>query len=263
MGVAAISYDSRAVLKDFADRRHITYPLLSDSESKIIRVFGILNEAAPKNTPFYGIPHPGTYILDPAGVVKAKYFEDGYRERDTASDILVTQFGVRPGLAHSTIETKHLKLSSSASAAVVHSGQHIALTLDVELPPKMHVYAPGVQGYIPIDWSMGETEAAKASAAVYPASKRLHLRAIRDTVPVYAGSFRLVREITIGPEAKLKPFLTAGGELTFEGSFRYQACDDRVCYLPQTVPLKWSFQFEPLDRERVPPALQRKSEPTK
>lgn len=113
-----------------------------------------LNEAALKNTPFYGIPHPGTYIVDPKGVVKAKYFEDDYRERDTASDIPIRQFGFQPGLAHTTIETKDLKLSLSASAAVVHSGQHIALTLDVELRSKMHVYAPGVQGYIPIDWSM-------------------------------------------------------------------------------------------------------------
>ena len=33
LGVAALSYDSPEVLKDFASRRHITYPLLSDPES--------------------------------------------------------------------------------------------------------------------------------------------------------------------------------------------------------------------------------------
>src|SRR5258708_25157537 len=92
LGVAAISYDSPAILKNFADRRQITFPLLSDPESKIIRAYGILNEEAPKG-PFYGIPHPGTYILNRQGVVVAKYFEDDYTQRYTASDILVNQFG--------------------------------------------------------------------------------------------------------------------------------------------------------------------------
>ncbi len=263
MGVAAISYDSVAVVKNFAERRHITYPLLSDPDSKIIADFGILNETVTRNTPFYGIPHPGTYIVDPRGMVVAKYFEDDYKERDTASEILVRQFGIQPGLVHTTTETKHLKLATSASAVVAHPGQHIALTIDVDLHSKMHVYAPGVEGYIPIDWSLAESEAAKASPVSYPASKRLHLPAINETVPVYQGSFRLVREIAIGTEAKVKPLLAAGGELILEGTFRYQACDDLICYIPQTVPLKWTLRFEPLDRERVPPELQRKSQPAK
>ena len=43
-----------------------------------------------------------------------------------------------------------------------------------------------------------------------------------------------------------------------KGSFRYQACDDRECYIPKTVPLEWHFRFEGLERERVPEELQRK-----
>ena len=87
LGLAAISYDSPAFLKSFADRKNITFPLLSDPDSKIIRAYGILNEAAPKG-PFYGIPYPGTYILDTKGVVVAKYFEEDYANRYTVSDIL-------------------------------------------------------------------------------------------------------------------------------------------------------------------------------
>ena len=33
LGVAAISYDSEAVLADFAERRGITFPLLADDDS--------------------------------------------------------------------------------------------------------------------------------------------------------------------------------------------------------------------------------------
>ena len=258
IGVAAISYDSPAVLKDFAGRRGITFPLLSDPGSKTIRAFGILNEAVPAGTPFFGIPHPGTYMVDRGGRVTAKYFEDDYTQRYTAADILVSQFGSSAGAAHATTETKHLRLSSSASADRVRSGQRIALTLDVELKPDMHVYAPGVKGYIPIEWTMAPSEAFLAHSMVAPPSKTLHLPAIDETVSVYGGQFRLVRDITIAKDAKLKPLLDANGNFTIEGKFRYQACDDRMCYIPQTVPVKWTLHVEAHDRERVPVELQRK-----
>jgi peroxiredoxin len=44
--LGAISYDSPAILKDFAERHKIEYPLLADPESKIIASYGVLNTAA-------------------------------------------------------------------------------------------------------------------------------------------------------------------------------------------------------------------------
>ena len=258
LSIAAISYDSPAVLNDFASRRGITFPLLSDQGSNTIRAFGILNEEVPAGTPFAGIPHPGAYIVDPSGRVTAKYFEEDYTQRFTASDILVRQFGAAAGSAHATTDTKHLRLSSSASADRVRSGQRIALTLDIDLKPEMHVYAPGVAGYIPIEWSMAPSEAILAHPVVTPPSKRLHLPAIDETVSVYGGQFRLVRDITIAKDTKLKPLLDANGSLTIEGKFRYQACDNRMCYIPQEVPVKWTLHVDAHDRERVAPALQKK-----
>jgi hypothetical protein len=78
-------------------------------------------------------------------------------------------------------------------------------------------------------------------------------------VPVFRGQFRLARDIVIGPEAKLKPLVDAAGNFTVEGTLRYQACDDRLCYIPQELPLKWTFQYESFDRQRVPTELQRKA----
>jgi peroxiredoxin len=59
-GASSDHFDSVAVLKNFADRQHITFPLLSDPESKIIRAFDILNETVAPGTAFYGIPNRGT-----------------------------------------------------------------------------------------------------------------------------------------------------------------------------------------------------------
>jgi peroxiredoxin len=43
--LAAISYDNAAILKEFAARFHIDYPLLSDPRSELIRRFGLLNQS--------------------------------------------------------------------------------------------------------------------------------------------------------------------------------------------------------------------------
>jgi peroxiredoxin len=64
LGLAAVSYDSVAALKNFADRQHITYLLLSDPDSKIIRAFGILNETVTPGTMTYGIPVWSKYSAD-------------------------------------------------------------------------------------------------------------------------------------------------------------------------------------------------------
>jgi hypothetical protein len=260
LGVAAISYDSQAVLKSFAERRHIAFPLLSDPDSKIIRAFGILNETQQEGTAQYGIPYPGTYFVDPAGRVTSKYFEDDYTQRYMSADILVRQFGESAGAAHATFEDKHLRASASASNASVRAGQRISLVLDVELPPRLHVYAPGVgSDYIAIDWTMKDSPALVIKEVAYPASKKLRLEAIHETVPVYQGTFRLVRDVTIARDAAVRPLLDPGGRLTIEGALKYQACDDRICYPPATVPVRWTLQWEALDRERAPADLQRKS----
>ena len=135
----------------------------------------------------------------------------------------------------------------------------VEAVLEFDLKPGMHVYAPGVQGYIPIELKLRETPAFQAHAPSYPASRKLRLKAIGETVPVYTGRFRVVADITIASEAQVKPLLSPTGELAVEAALRYQACDARVCYPPETVPLKWMLRYESPDRQRVPAELQRKA----
>jgi len=260
LGLAAISYDSVAVLKNFADRQRITYPLLSDPESKIIRAFGILNESVKPGTAQYGIPYPGTFVVDPKGRVLSKYFEEDFRERVSASDILAGRFGEPAYASRATVEAKHVRLTTGASTSVAYPGHRILLSLELDLKPGMHVYAPGVTGYIPIDWKMEETGAAKARPSQYPPAQKVRLKVIKETALVYRGRVRITREITFGPENALKPLVSPSGELVLKGSLRYQACDDLECYLPETAPLEWRFRFEPLERARVPAELQRKAQ---
>jgi hypothetical protein len=138
------------------------------------------------------------------------------------------------------------------------SESHSALELDLQ--PGMHVYAPGVQGYIPIDWKLDDSgPVVKRHPFKYPPSEMWLPKAIGETVPVYRRHVRIVREITFGQEDYLNPLVTPTGSLVVKGSFRYQACDDSKCYIPEDVLLEWRFKYQGLDRQRAPLELQRKA----
>ncbi|MCL4842189.1 MAG: hypothetical protein KJZ79_10125 [Bryobacteraceae bacterium] len=122
----------------------------------------------------------------------------------------------------------------------------------------MHVYAPGVQNYIPISWTIEPLTEAKTTAPRYPAAKTLHLPAIQETVPVFEGKFRIERDFTFPQQKTLQALAAPDGTLTVGGAFRYQACDDKICYTPVTVPLEWRFRVEAHDGSRVPEALRRR-----
>jgi len=259
--VAAISFDPVAVLQNFAQRTGVKLTLLSDPESKVIRSFGILNETIPKDHQFYGIPNPGDYLIDENGVVKAKFFEEKYADRYTAGEILVRTLGAAASGHRTETGTDHLTVAASASDDILRGGNRLALVVEVDLKPRMHVYAPGVEGYIPIDWTMEEVAGITSYPAEYPASETLHLPAINETVPVYQGRFQMVRDVMVGQSKEIQHLLNAQGELVVKGSFRYQACDDKICYLPKTIPLEWTFRFEEHDRTRAPEEMRRKSGP--
>ncbi len=82
----AISYDSPEILKRFAAKKSIAYPLLSDAGSKTIDAYGIRNKEATGRTS--GIPYPGTFIVGTDGVIRAKLFLEGYKERASTEAIV-------------------------------------------------------------------------------------------------------------------------------------------------------------------------------
>jgi peroxiredoxin Q/BCP len=84
--VVGISYDDTKVLKSFSDRMKIVFPLLSDPESRTIDAYHIRNEAARGKAE--GVPNPGTFILDRQGVIRAKLFLEGYRDRHSAEALV-------------------------------------------------------------------------------------------------------------------------------------------------------------------------------
>jgi len=84
--VVGISYDSVEILKEFADKRKVTFPLLSDPDSQTIKAYGLLNAAAKGKQE--GIPYPGMFVVDKDGVIRAKLFHEGPLKRHTPEDLI-------------------------------------------------------------------------------------------------------------------------------------------------------------------------------
>jgi hypothetical protein len=237
-----MSNDSPTILQNFVSRASLHFPLLSDSDSKTTRLLHA---------------RPGWLVLDGKAVIVAKYFDEDPAVRYTSAAILVHQFGWTPSEPPRKVEGKQITATIGASNSAVSPGQRITLTADIDLQPDLHVYAPGVDNYIPIEWKMDDATVVQAHDTVFPHAEKLFLKAINETVPTYTNHFRLIRDITIPPAgdilngAKLKQALDASGRLVISSILNYQACDDRMCYFPQKVRLDWTFTYEPLDKQRV------------
>ena len=256
LGVCALSYDSQEILKAFAQRRQITFPLLSDPTSKIIRAFGILNTTIPPDQLAFGIPYPGSYLVDEKGRVKAKYFEEDFRDRYSTGTILVHQFGSSLNTRQTTLNQEQLSIISFASTDASSPGSRISLIVDIQLKDKVHIYSPDVRGYLPLKLSLTPSVAVTIHPLSYPPSHSLFLPAIKETVPVYEGRVRLIQDVTVtaNPSA-LAAALGPNGDLVLEGTLQYQACDDKMCFLPKSVPVRWTIKVQGLDRERAPEPL--------
>ena len=249
LGLIAVSYDSPATLKQFATSRHITFPMVSDPGSAIIRRYGLLNDTLDPKTRFYGVPHPGTFMLDAKGIVVSRFFEDAYQERSTVNSILMKQADPKALPNAMRSETAHLNVQTSISDTVVAPGKRVSLVFDVTPKRHMHVYAPGKHPYQVIAVKIDPQPWLKTSALVYPPSEIFFFKELNEKVETYGKAFRLVQDVTILATPDVQKQLSGTPAVTLTGRLEYQACDDKVCYAPTSIPVNFTLTVKELDRK--------------
>lgn len=259
MKLAAVSYDSLEILKDFADRHTIEFPLLADPDSKIIRSFYVLNEQAKGITK--GMAHPGFFYIDRGGVIREKYFEAQYTNRFTANNVFARLFPELTQEVGQNVQAPHLRLTLAQSDETVVAGSRVTLSARIDLPPDTHVYAPGVTGYKPILLMLHSSRDIAIQPPIYPDSKALYLEAIKQQVPVFEGTFRIHEDVILTVSKVrdgARSLVSAEKTASIRGELQYQACDKTTCYPPTSLPVVWHLKVEPLDRKRSPAAIQHK-----
>lgn len=281
IGVAAISYDSEEILSAFAERRGISFPLLSDDDSAVITDYGILNTvvqrglsddaddpevveavhryvaAAVFDSPqlrrmINGTPFPGTFMLDTNGVVTSRFFEEFYRERASTTTIMLES-----GIDLSPIEairgeTAQLGFTAYPSTTIVTNGTIFSLAVEVEPGPGMHVYAPGADemGYRVIGFNMAPSDFVRYEETEFPESEIYHFKPLDEYVSVYQEPFTIKQEAVVEAAAEIEEQLAGIDAITLSGTLDYQACDDAICYLPVSVPVSFTLEFQHLDYQR-------------
>lgn len=259
LGVCSISYDRVEVLAHFAARKGITFPLLSDPGSEIIRRFGLLNTTIPEtDRRQYGIPHPGTFIINTEGIVLSKFFEEHFIHRVTMPTILARGLGMERAHRFATARTDQVSVTALAPQERVRPGNRLTLTVEVTPASGVHLYAPGAegQGYHPVAFAVEAPPHCTVHAPTYPPAGLLEIPGLGDRVPAYTDPIRILVDLSLGSRQDLADALAAG-RLAVHGRLWMQACDERVCYPPQEVPLVWDLVLEAPDTERVPEALRR------
>ena len=277
LGVAAISYDSQEVLADFSRRRGVSFPLLADDDSAVITDFGILNTVAIEaqgpngdhpdvvadvakyvsvfgaGSNIVGTPYPGTFMLDGEGRVTARFFEEFYRERNTTANVML-----RLGEGLSPIEaiegeTAHLKFTAYASDPAITVGTRFSVAVEIQPNLGMHLYAPGADelGYRVLGLTLSPLPHTRFEPVAYPASEIYHFEPLDERVPVYQAPFTLLQEAVVSGEPGVEDALSEIDAVTLSGTLDYQACDDRLCYDPVSVPLSFTFEVDLLDRQRA------------
>jgi hypothetical protein len=226
------------VLRRFSDAHHITYTMLSDQGSVVIRRFGILNTNVPSDVRFYGIPFPGQYLLAADRTVKSKLFLPDYQERPSGSAVLLTEYGTGLGRAV-VVKAGEVKANIVLSDVRAFSGQLLGIAADFDIAPGWHVYGkPLPEEYTPTAVTF-DSDLVSRQNLDFPKATPVKFELLGQTLPVYQGRFKAVGDILL--RQKLTP-----GEHQLRGTLSFQECNDNLCKIPQQVRFELPLRIEAL-----------------
>jgi len=240
--VLALSYDEPDALRDFQNAYDITYTLLSDPDSKVIRDYGILNTLITEDDhPWFGIPFPGTYVTNSRGDITHKFFENNLVLRVGPEELLRAVGGEAlrefVGMPNTLIAD-----ATEASPKVFLEGQQMSvgvlrhLVCQIKVPEGRHLYAtPAPQGMVPFTITLESQPKLVTRELIRPESEAHTMPATGEVIQVHHGQVELRMPITANSSITSA---TGRGTLDLQGEVSWQICDDEVCDIPHR------FQFE-------------------
>jgi DsbC/DsbD-like thiol-disulfide interchange protein len=236
------------VLARFAAAHGITFPLLSDEGSKVIRQLGMLDEQVyehhaafgitNRDDRFWGVPYPGEFLLDERGVVTQKRFQQNYRERETSQAILEQGFGMA-GSSHGP-EARGVAggvaVRATLDVEAYRIYQRLRVNVEVVVPSGWHVYGlPVPEGYVPLSVSLAPIEGLKVGEPALPIPQPFRVEGLEEQFFVYDGT------VSVAVPAV---FTKNVGDRTLRVDVRFQACSSDQCLRPTGVGLDLPIKAE-------------------
>ena len=236
------------VLARFAATHGVTFPLLSDEGSRVIRQLGMLDEQVyehhaafgitDRQDRFWGVPYPGEFLLDERGVVTQKRFQKNYRERETSRTILEQGFGIEASLhgPEARSEVGGVAVSAFLDAGEYRIYQRLRVNVEVVVPSGWHVYGlPIPEGYVPLSVSVAPVEGLEVGEPVLPAPHPLRVEGLEEQFFVHDG------KVSVAVPAV---FTKNVGDQTLHVEVRFQACSSDQCQRPNGVWLDLPIKAE-------------------
>jgi DsbC/DsbD-like thiol-disulfide interchange protein len=114
----------------------------------------------------------------------------------------------------------------------VAPGERFALSVRIVPNPGIHVYAPGNPDNIPVSVSLTPPPGLAADPAKFPKAEDFFFGPLAETLKVYTKPF------VVTVPMRVDAGVARAHDVALSGAVRYQACDDRVCFPPQSAPFE-------------------------
>jgi hypothetical protein len=160
--------------------------------------------------------------------------------------------GTGGAVSGARLSTEHLDVTAYPSDSTLAPGNRITLAFDVVPRRGIHVYAPGASSYRVIAVKLEPQPLVRAHPTKYPASQIYFFKPLNERVPVYEKPFTLLQDIELDGTPQSQAALRGKDSLTLNGTLDYQACDAKICFNPESVPLAWTFTLRPIERPSPP-----------
>ncbi len=129
---------------------------------------------------------------------------------------------------------QRLSVAADAPAKPVAAGERFALSVRIVPNPGIHVYAPGNPENIPVSVTVTPQAGLTAEAPKFPKAEDFFFGPTAENLKVYTKPF----VVTVSVKVDRAAAGTSAHEVTVAGAVRYQACNDRICFPPQSAPFE-------------------------
>lgn len=122
----------------------------------------------------------------------------------------------------------HLVLATDAA----HPGSRIKLAVVAEIPSGFHIneHKPTLEFLIPTEIKLNAPKPLAVEQIFYPRGEARKFSFEDKPLSVYEGTVVVGVLVDVSPSA-------APGDYSLQGKFSYQACNDRACFPPSSVPV--------------------------
>ena len=178
------------------------------------------------------------------GCITEKFFHREYQVRETGATVLRSGFRLPvelEGFPQSTAAEQGARVSATLGARELKLMQRAELYVRIELDEGQHVNgreAPA--GYFATEVLVTGPEGLRVEEPRYPATKPFRVQGLSEEFQVLDGKIEIV--------VPLVSAIREVDSIPIEIEVRYQACDERECFLPQTERLRLDIPAGQLTR---------------